>query len=95
MYTTESNDSLPDMQFQNVEHEMSLPDINSDLVKKLLQELKSSKSPGPDGIHPQVLKELASELATPLTKIFQSIMITGWIPQSWKIAHITPIFKKR
>jgi len=71
--TTKSNDSLPDMQFQNTEHEMSLPDINSDLVRKLLQELKSLKSPGPHGIHPQVLKELASQLAIPLTKIFNPL----------------------
>ena len=75
--------------------QMIMPEINSDLIEKLLKELKPSKSPGQDGIHPRVLKELASELAIPLTKIFKSIIDTGRIPRSWKIAHMTPIFKKR
>jgi len=94
VYTDKSNNSLPDMPYHDVQHEMCMPDINSELIEKLLTELKSSKSPGPDGVHPRVLKELASELAIPLTKIFKSVMETGRIPQSWKIAHISPIFKK-
>ena len=63
-------------------------------MEKLLRDLKPSKSPGPDGIHPRVLKELAAEVATPLQIIFQSSVFSGTIPQSWKMANITPIFKK-
>jgi len=36
-----------------------------------LQQLKADKSPGPDGIHPILLKNCASALAAPLTAIFQ------------------------
>ena len=31
-------------------------------VKKLLNELKTCKSPGPDGLHPRLLHELANEI---------------------------------
>ena len=32
--------------------------INQDIVKKKLKDIKISKSPGPDNIHPRVLYEL-------------------------------------
>jgi len=57
-------------------------------------DLKASKSPGPDGIHPRVLKELVCELAEPITMIFKSSIETVRLPQCWKIANITPVFKK-
>ena len=38
---------------------------------KALQSLKVDKSPGPDGLHPRVLKEVASEIAYPLTVLSQ------------------------
>jgi len=61
----------------------------------LLLDLKPSKPPGPDGIHPKVLKELAAEVAAPLTAIFRSSLASGTVPQSWKTANITAIYKKR
>ena len=35
-------------------------------VRKLLKKLKISKSPGPDGIHPRIIKEAMEELVEPL-----------------------------
>ena len=46
--------------------------MHRELVEKLLKDLKVSKTPGPDGNHPIVLKELAAELSIPLLKIYQS-----------------------
>jgi len=36
--------------------------IKEKKVKNILEKLKISKSPGPDGLHPTFLKELAPEL---------------------------------
>ncbi|KFP05358.1 hypothetical protein N300_10872, partial [Calypte anna] len=49
---------------------------------------------GPDGIHPRVMRELAEELAKPLSIIYQQSWLTGDIPDDWKLANVTPIHKK-
>ena len=50
-------------------------------IEKLLLKLNCNKSPGPDNIHPRILKECATVLSLPL-----------WI--LWKKAKVTPIFMK-
>ena len=47
-------------------------------VMEKLQKLKTDKSPGPDDIHPLLLKECASVLAEPLSLIFQQSFDTGY-----------------
>ena len=69
-------------------------DINEDLVGKKLSKLKISKSPGPDTMHPRVLKELKLAIVKPLTMIFQTSLETGRLPEVCKQANITAIFKK-
>ena len=61
---------------------------------KKLQKLQPSKSPGPDNVHPRVLKEVDKSLSKPLLILFQRSIDNGKIPDLWKYANITPIFKK-
>jgi hypothetical protein len=68
--------------------------IIKDKVKKKLDKLNISKSPDPDGIHPGVLKEVSRSLCTPLAIIFETSIKTGLLPEDWKCANITAIFKK-
>jgi hypothetical protein len=68
--------------------------ISEDGIRKQLQELDPHKAPGPDGISPRVLRELAPEIAPILRVIFESSLTTGEVPQDWKDANVTPIFKK-
>ena len=63
-------------------------------VKELLLCLKIDKSPGPDKLHPRVLKELANQIAKPLTLLFQMSLNQGKVPEQWKFANVTPIYKK-
>ena len=62
-------------------------------VLKELSKLKVDKSMGPDGIHPRILKELRGVLAKPLTELFNQSLITGVIPEDWKIANVVPLHK--
>ena len=63
-------------------------------VQSLLESLEVTKSPGPDKIHPLVLKHCASELAPVLQVIFSQSLSTGNIPSDWLISNITPVHKK-
>ena len=63
-------------------------------VRKILDGLKDNSSPGPDGIHPKFLKECASNLDRPLYYLFRDSLDSGIIPDIWKVAYVTPIYKK-
>jgi len=52
------------------------------------------KSTGPEGIHPRMLRELAEELAKPLSIIYQQSWPTREVPGDWRITNVTSIYKK-
>ena len=68
--------------------------ITEEKLKERLESLNPHKSPGPDGLHPQVLKELSNEISKPLAIIMQKSLDEHTPPQKWKDAHVSPIFKK-
>ncbi|KFW63937.1 hypothetical protein AS28_13608, partial [Pygoscelis adeliae] len=70
------------------------PIIQEEAVNDLLRHLDTHKSMGPDGIHPRVLRELAEELTKPLSIIYQQSWLTGEVPDDWRLANVTPIYKK-
>ena len=94
MFTKEPVDELPTTSTKNVVYPMEELQVDEKCVEKILQNLRPSKSPGTDGLHPRVLKELPGILATLLTMIFKSSLAMNSIPESWKTANITPLFKK-
>jgi len=49
---------------------------------------------GSDGMHPRVLRQLADVIAEPLSIIFERSWRTGEVPEDWRKANVTPIFKK-
>ncbi|MEW8547734.1 MAG: endonuclease/exonuclease/phosphatase family protein, partial [Candidatus Thiodiazotropha sp.] len=69
-------------------------DITLNGITKLLKDLNPNKSPGPDNLGPRVLKELAEDIAPILLVIFQKSLDTGEIPEDWRTANVTPVYKK-
>ena len=68
--------------------------IDSDVIAKKLQNLRSDKAAGDDHLSPRFLKMISQEIAVPLAIIFRRSLDTGCIPYDWKTANVTPLHKK-
>ena len=94
-FTVEDLSSTPNFRPKQLQTQpLETVHITEEMVHKKLQSLRSDKSPGPDKLHPRILKELANELTTPLTIIYNKCIDKGTLPSQWKEAIVTPIFKK-
>jgi hypothetical protein len=62
-------------------------------VKRAMNKIKPKSSSGPDGFPPLLVKKISRSLAYPLSAIYTSFMSVGKVPQEWKRAFVTPIFK--
>ena len=87
--------NIPTKAQADVQEVLSDIDFSSADIKKILSNLKADKLPGPDNIHPSVLKECADVLASPLHLLFRKSLNEGFLPQDWKDGYVTPIFKKK
>ena len=68
--------------------------ITSDFVTKMIKQLKPNKAIGLDKISARLLKE-AVEVVTPtITSLFNISLETEIYPSTWKLAKVTPLFKK-
>jgi hypothetical protein len=87
----------------NSQPEAMLPQISSvienvqfteEKIKNCICSLKSTSSPGPDGVTTLLLKNCVDYLCQPLQLIMQTSFEKHILPSAWKIASVTPIFKK-
>jgi hypothetical protein len=62
-------------------------------IEVRLSKLDGNKSTGPDGIHPFVLKRCALSLSYPICLLCIKSLESGVVPDVWKVANITPVFK--
>jgi len=69
-------------------------EITPEIVTKKLRALKTNSAPGPDGIHPRVLKECSSQLGLPFSILFRTSLDSGTLPSEWKQTNVCPVFKK-
>ena len=64
-------------------------------IIKAINELALTSSPGVTGIPIKIMKEISYSLAPILTEIFNKCLSTGIIPDEWKTAVVTPLFKNK
>ena len=70
-------------------------DFSPTTVYKILTQLKSSTSVGPDGLPNVLLIQCSSALAVPLSHIFEILFKDNILPACWKEAHIIPVHNKK
>ena len=78
----------------NLAYDMSNLIITDVMVLNKLSKLKIDKSPGPDLIHPRILKEIRTQVSKPLADIFRLSLKDGKLPQDWMVSDVTAIHKK-
>ncbi|XP_073516627.1 uncharacterized protein [Phyllobates terribilis] len=91
---TKENNLSEEMQSDKVNPPLNITHLTQEKVQKRLNNIKIDKSPGPDDIHPRVLKELSNVIDRPLYLIFKHSLWTGTVPLDWRQANVVPIFKK-
>ncbi|XP_065678154.1 uncharacterized protein LOC136093146 [Hydra vulgaris] len=73
---------------------MTTEDFKYEDVFLRLKNLKENKSSGVDNLHSAILKNCASTFAIPLTYIFKKSFETSKLPEQFRSANITPLYKK-
>ena len=69
--------------------------VTEEQTEKILLELDINKANGPDNISNKLLKNVATSISKPLTKLFNRSLQEGIFPDQWKHAHVCPVLKKR
>ena len=64
-------------------------------INKIIKNINIKKSAGPDLILPILVKSSADIIDKPLKDIINEMLDENIFPDAGKIAHVTPIFKKK
>ena len=94
VFTIEPDGDIPVLPDRAVLRQMPKLYITESKISKVLRKLKPDKSPGPDGLHPRYFKELADCINIPLCILFNFSLSNGVLPQAWKKARVSAIYKK-
>ena len=70
VFAAEDTSHMPVVEDRSFDWDDADIDFSPKVVQKKLQQLREDKSPGPDGIHPKLLRKCAGVLAEPLSILF-------------------------
>ena len=88
-----NNSSIPVFEYITNKRIESISIKDEDILF-LIRKRNSNKAAGSDGISGQMLLICDSSAVLPLKLIFHKILETSIYPNMWKLANVTPIFKK-
>ena len=89
-----ANDStLPQFNFLTDKRIGNINILNEDIIS-IVRKLNPNKATGSDGISAKMLLLCDDSIVVPLKIIFDNIFETSVYPETWKLANVTPIFKK-
>ena len=94
VFTEEDLSNLPAPPRPDLKQELTSIYITPPMIAKKLKNLRSDKSPGPDGVHPHLLKTFSDIFATALCQIYNISLVHQKLPSTWKTGTITALFKK-
>ena len=69
--------------------------ITEEFILEHIGKITENKAAGTDDLGSTLIRKLAGELALPLMMIFRKSMQIGVVPEQWKEANVTAIFKRK
>jgi hypothetical protein len=87
--TTTTNEICPNVN----DEEFRFSHIQQSIVAKMINSLENGKATGVDGVGVRLLKAGCPVFSYILTIIFNKSLTTGYVPRSWKVKRISPLFK--
>lgn len=94
VFTQEDLLNIPEPDAEAINRAMEPVFVTQQQIRNKIRKLRKDAAPGPDGITPSILQRLEESVVVPLEIIFNMAIESGDSPQDWKIANVTPIFKK-
>ena len=79
---------------EDIEVRLEDVSITPERIAESIDKLKEELASGPDGIPARVIKELKDEIKKTLALLFRQSIDNGVIPEEWRDAEVTPLFKK-
>jgi len=93
VFTREDQTKVPELEEDNVRERLNYVNITARKVLRKIRDLRTGAAAGPDQIGLTILKELKDQIAEPLAAIMRKTLDDGQVPEDWKSANVTPIFK--
>ena len=93
VFTKVNTENIPRFDDRNFLNPLMDIEITPEKVSKSINALKIGKSQGPDLIHPRLLKETKYCIVSPLCSLFRQSLDHGKLPNDWKLANVTALFK--
>jgi hypothetical protein len=94
VFTREDITEVPEPAPRPVRREVNKVSFSMKTVRDKRRGFRSDAAARPGSIKPRILKELVAELSPALGTLFQKSIDEGVVPEDWKEANMTPIFKK-
>ena len=89
MFTQESEDDFNVLDNRQISFQMEDIVITEMDIKEKLLKLNVDKSPGPDMIHPRVLKEVADQISSALEYVYNISLFDQELPDDWKFSIVS------
>ena len=90
----ENSSKLPSL-LMNTDKRLNTVSIRKDDITSIIKSLDPAKAHGFDNISIRMFQLCGDSITLPLVQIFKSSLSQGVFPDTWKMANVIPVHKKR
>ena len=94
VFTREDTENVPEPEHCHRGETLTEVKVTVRKVKDKIRRLRRGAAAGPDQLGAQLLQELVDVISSPLATVMRKTLEEGSVPDDWRTANVTPIFKK-